>query len=376
MGQIEKIKNSVRNIPEFSERNYGLVGYIFAALITIVGLFLIYKVITTDILVFKANWNMFDSVLMWPLYIIGLLVMFANWNLFSFSYDTYDKITYSDGRTEVRRNWDLIEWLMGHVLIPLICRFFLVPIIIAAIIYYPLMCIVHLVGAIFPYIIAFLVLVIIFVSWKFTSWFHFRYHSLLLVIVGIVITISFSWGAYELGNGIIGDPGPETVTTVFIGDGDDNDGDDNDDDGDGTGEKGDEDSDDGDGNGDEPNSSDSKANETSQFSGEPCVGLYSSLLNGETMYEGDMEGLPIELIIKKDGSTNSLSGIFKNVRQNSFMQLSGESLPSMDCDIYFYGEAGDEKWSFYFTGNANEITGTAKCDDAEFDITLKKKNRD
>lgn len=396
MGQIENIKNSIRNIPEFSEKNYRLVGYVFAALITVAGLFLIYKVITTDFLVFKANWNMFNSVLMWPLYIIGLLVMFANWNLFSFSYDTYDRITYSDGRTEVKRNWDLIEWLMGHVLIPLICRFFLVPIIIAAIIYYPLMCIVHLIGAIFSYIVALLVVVIIFVSWKFTSWFQFRYHSLLLIIVGLVVTISFSWGGYELGDGYIGDPGPDTVTTEVNGNGtgddggeepgdggdnnDDNGGDTNDD-GDGNGDDPEEPGDDGDGNdddggnGDEPKGSDSKAEETGQFGGGPCVGLYSSLLNGETAYEGDMEGLPIELIIKKDGPTGSLKGIFKNVRQGSIMQLSGKSLPSMDCDINFYGEASDEKWSFYLTGDADEITGTAKCDDAEFDITLKKKKR-
>ena len=32
MGQIENIKNRVRSIPEFSEKNYSIVGYVFAAL--------------------------------------------------------------------------------------------------------------------------------------------------------------------------------------------------------------------------------------------------------------------------------------------------------------------------------------------------------
>ena len=61
MGLIKKIKDCVRSIPEFSEKNYNIVGYVFAALITISGLFLIYEVVTTDALVFKANWNMFKS---------------------------------------------------------------------------------------------------------------------------------------------------------------------------------------------------------------------------------------------------------------------------------------------------------------------------
>ena len=158
-----------KNIPEFSQRNYSIAGYIIAIAITCAAIYFIYQLLFNSDISFSANWNMFDSIFMWPLYIIGLVVMFANWNLFSFSYDTYDKITYGDGRVEVRRNWDIIEWLTGHVLIPILARFFLVPIIVAAIIYYPLMCIVHLVGAIFPYILTLIVIGITIVSWRFTA---------------------------------------------------------------------------------------------------------------------------------------------------------------------------------------------------------------
>ena len=63
MGQIENIKNRVKNLPEFSDQNYTIVGYVFAALITLAGGYLIYEVLTTDALTFKANWNMFKSPL-------------------------------------------------------------------------------------------------------------------------------------------------------------------------------------------------------------------------------------------------------------------------------------------------------------------------
>lgn len=83
MRQIENSKNRVRSIPEFSEKNYNIVGYVFAALITIAGLFLIYEVITTDALVFKANWNMFKSPLGNLCWFIGFFWAIAWWGKFT-----------------------------------------------------------------------------------------------------------------------------------------------------------------------------------------------------------------------------------------------------------------------------------------------------
>ncbi|MBE6259700.1 MAG: hypothetical protein E7107_02580 [Prevotella sp.] len=326
----------MKELPEFSQQNYKIAGYVVSTVVTCSGVYFLYQILFNSDISFSANWNMFDSILMWPLYIIGLLVMFMNWNLFSFSYDTYDKITYNDGHTIVKRNWDFIEWILGHVIAPIFGRFFLVPIIVAALIYYPLMCIVHLVGAIFPYILALIVVGIIFVSWKFTSWFQFRYHSWLLVLVGIVLTISFSWSGYVLGNpnnGGCNFPHPSSDTIKVEG-GDD---------------------------------------ESNQFAKGPCIGLYSSLPNDTTKYKGDLEGFPIEFTIIKDGKTRSLKGTYKNVKNGTIMQLSGESLPSMDCDINFFGKDGNAKWTFYLTGDVDEITGTAKSGDTELELTLQRK---
>ena len=363
----------MKELPEFSQKNYNIAGYVVSSVVTFSGIYFIYQILFKSDITFSANWNMFDSILMWPLYIIGLLVMFANWNLFSFSYDAYDKITYSDGHTEVKRNWDIIEWLLGHVIIPIFGRFFLVPIMVAALIYYPLMCIVHLLGAIFPYIVVLLVVGIIFVSWKFTSWFQFRYHSWLLVIVGIVMTISFSWGGHALGSGSgCNFPPPGHDTSVVEGDdGDKSDGvDSNDGDDDG-----DDESDDGDPNeGNDKGGNDSDTDEEDdQFFGVGEEGLYGCLPEGKTEFVGDMEGYPIELSITKSSDMGNITAIYKNVKYGTTMNLTGESLPADGGDISFFGKDGNTDWTFNLSGDCENVTGTAQSEDTELEIRLHKK---
>jgi len=346
----------MKELPEFSKQNYDIAGYVVGTAVTCSGAYLIYQILFNSDITFSANWNMFDSILIWPLYIIGLIVMFANWSLFSFSYDTYDKITYSNGRTEVKRNWDIIEWMMGHVLAPILGRFVLVPLFVAAIIYYPLMCIVHLVGAIFPYILSLIVIAISVVAWKFTSWFEFRYHSWLLVLMGFVFTIAFSWGGYAISHTesggnmkLIVDPGPsEVITKVDVEEGQSEP--------------------------DEDEFGDSETGGSSEFDDTPCDGLYSSLPNDTTEYEGDMAGFPIAFTIIKKGETGDINGIYKNLKFGTIIELTGESLPAMNCDINFYGKADGQEWTFYLTGTVDEITGKAQSSDSkELKVTLRKK---
>ena len=42
MNLLENLKDRVKSIPEFSDRNYAIAGYIIAALVTIAGGFFIY----------------------------------------------------------------------------------------------------------------------------------------------------------------------------------------------------------------------------------------------------------------------------------------------------------------------------------------------
>ena len=358
-------RTRMKELPEFTKQNYNIAGYVVGAAVTCSGAYLIYQILFNSDITFSANWNMFDSILIWPLYIIGLLVMFANWNLFSFSYDTYDKITYSDGHTEVKRNWDIIEWLIGHVLVPIFGRFFIVPILIAAIIYYPLMCIVHLVGAIFPYIVSLLVVGICVVSWMFTRWFEFRYHSWALVMMGIVFTAVFSWSAYfisitESGGNIslIADPYPTGKDNITkLGDGP-------------TPPEGNDDEDEfGDDFGDDFGSGDD------QFTGPEKKCLYGTLPEDTTNYLGNMEGVPIAFSIIKKSDADSISAVYEDLKSGTKMNLEGEVDPVAGCDIKFDGKQGEDNWTFNLTGTADNITGIAnRNDEKEFKVTLRKKS--
>ena len=295
--------------------------------------------------------------------------MFANWNLFSFSFDSYEKTTYEDGRVEVKRNWDIMEWMLGHIIFPIFGRFFLVPILVAAIIYYPLMCIVHLVGSIFPYILSLLVLCIIIVSWKFTSWFHFRYHSIFIVFIGIVFTVVFVTGGF-----LIGDPGPSMVEQTIpnnprppSGNGQptptpeptpDDDGD----------------------QGEEPSEEDNTPDDfddpdtPSYYGGggsSPCDGLFGAFPYGTTEYEGDMAGFPIEFTITRDKETKDLTAVYKNIKYGTKMDLKGEPVSDTSCDVKFIGKDKDQEWTFILSGTVEEITGKAQSSDRkELKVTL------
>ncbi|MBR1880178.1 MAG: hypothetical protein IJ804_05470 [Prevotella sp.] len=175
-----------------------IIGYIINGLVTFSGGFFIYEVITNSDWTFAPEWNMFKSVLLIPLYIIGLIVVIANWNKFSFSQDYYIKTTYSDGTTKTEKSYDIMDFMIGHIILPLLGRFFLAPMIIAAFIYYPLMCVVWLVGSIFPYVLSVVVLGIVGVSWGANHIIQFKNSSVVLSLVGLMLIVGFSYGGYAI----------------------------------------------------------------------------------------------------------------------------------------------------------------------------------
>lgn len=368
MGQIENIKNRVRNLPEFSENNYSIVGYVFAALITLAGGYFIYEVLTTDTLTFKANWNMFKSPLGNLCWIIGLVWAIAWWGKF-FHWSaipimkTYDR----DGNLKkVEEDFDIINQMFAKILMPFLGHFVIEPLIYAAVIYYPLQCIIAVVGTVFPYILSLIVLGIIAGSWMFTRTFQFRYHSVVLVALGVLFTVAFAWGGYAIGKtepggtiqmlaGSEASPSSETVRGgIAAGE---------------TGTTEETES--------ETVASDlpdgEEAEEDNQFEGVGEEGLYGSLPDGTTEYVGDMSGYPIEFTITKSSDTGDATAIYKNVKYGTSMEMSGESLPAMGGDINFYGKDGNTDWVFSLTGDADNITGTAQSGDSELNITLHKK---
>ncbi|MBR1880754.1 MAG: hypothetical protein IJ804_08445 [Prevotella sp.] len=365
MVSISDLKKKAQSIPEFSEKNYNLAGYIVAALITASGLFLIYEVLSTDALTFKANWNMFKSPLGNLCFFIGFIWAMLWWGKFTHwsstpVVETRDR--FSGKLIKREENYDIMEQGFAKIIMPLLGHFVIEPIIYAAIIYYPIQCIIALVGAIFPYILTLIVLAIIAGAWLFTREVNIRYHSVLLVLCGIVFTLAFGLGGYAIMNSEPGSTIQMLADTEGLQSGYDETATDE-------AQPADE----------QPADNEVAAEdateeeEDDQFEGVGEEGLLGSLPNGTTTYTGDMQGFPIEFTITKSDNSGDVSATYKNVKYGTTMQLSGESLPAMGGDIDFYGKDGNADWVFHLSGDADNISGTAQSGDKEMNITLRKK---
>lgn len=372
MSKIDDFKTNVRNLPEFSEKNYSIAGYIVAALITITGLFFIYEVVTTDALVFKAQWNMFKSPLGSLCYFIGLIWALAWWGKFVHwtripvlvTKDSFGNVK------KVERDYDIIETLFYTVLLPLLGHFVIEPLMYGAVIYYPIQCIIAVVGAIFPYVLSLIVLGIIVGFWLFSRTFQFKYHSYALVIAGILFTVAFAWGGYAIGKSEPGSTIQMLVNNNHVTNNV-------------TPANADEFSDSGstgqnanDEFSDQPTVSDNNETEDEfddQFEGVGEEGLYGCLPEGTTEFVGDMEGYPIEFSINKSTDMGNITAIYKNVKYGTTMKLDGESLPADGGNISFFGKDGNADWTFNLSGDCENVTGTGQSGDTELNITLHKK---
>ena len=90
-----------------------------------------------------------------------------------------------------KEDMDVMEQGFAKILMPILGHFVLEPIIYGALIYYPIQCVIALVGAIFPYIMTLIVLAIIAGAWLFTREVKIRYRSALLVACGVLFTVAF-----------------------------------------------------------------------------------------------------------------------------------------------------------------------------------------
>lgn len=361
MGKVEDAKNRLRNIPELSQQNYQIAGYIFATFITITGLFLIYEVVTTDALVFKANWNMFKSPLGNLCWMIGFICAILFWGKMG-HWSSTPVIEVRDrfsGRVlERKEDMDVSEQAFSKILMPILGHFVIEPLIYGALIYYPIQCVIALVGAIFPYIMSLIVLAIIVGAWLFTREVTIRYRSVLLIACGVLFTVAFAWGGYAI---MKSGPGSTIQMLANTPTGNVSDAD-----------SGFESADDKQPANDASAAGNNNEEYDDQFEGAGEEGLLGSLPNGTTVYEGDMAGFPIEFTITKNDNSGDVSGTYKNVKYGTTMHLDGESLPAMGGNISFYGKDGDTQWVFNLSGNVDNITGTAQSGDKEMKIALHK----
>lgn len=207
-------KPKLPNIPEFSDKNYKIAGYVVASFITLTGAFFLYEVFADGDLTFKANWNMFKSPLGTICMFIGLLWAILWWGKFT-HWSSTPITEYRDSYGNVLKreeSTDLMDQSFAKIFMPILGHFIIEPIIYGAIIFYPIQCIIALVGSIFPYILALIVIAIIGMFWLFSRGVSVRYHSLALVVLGLLFTVAFAWGGVAIKNA-----GPE-ATIQMLGD--------------------------------------------------------------------------------------------------------------------------------------------------------------
>lgn len=212
MNVLSNLKKQIERLPEFSEANYSIAGYVLAAIITATGGFLIYEVLSTDALKFGAQWNMFKSPLGSLCCFIGFIWAMLWWG--KFMHWTLTPIQETRDRygnvVERKENFDVVEQMFCKFLMPFLGHFVIEPIMYGAIIYYPIQCVIAVVGAIFPYLLSLIVLGIMAGSWVFTRYIQIRYRSVLLVLCGVVFSVAFGWGGYA-----IMESGPNSTITMF-----------------------------------------------------------------------------------------------------------------------------------------------------------------
>lgn len=359
-------KISMPNLPEFSNKNYSIAGYIVASLITLSGGGFVYEVLFNSDLTFSANWNMFKSPLGNICMCIGFICAIVFWGKMG-HWSRTPVIEYRDSSGRflgAKEDMDIMEQSFAKILLPFLGHFVLEPIIYGALIYYPIQCIIALVGTIFPYILSLIVLAIMAGSWFFTKKLNFRYHSIVLVLLGVLFTVAFCWGGYALHNAkpgstisMLADTSQQTNSETITDDA----------------QQTPQDVQNSGNEIDEP-VSDSDEEIDDQFEGVGEEGLFGSLPVGITEYSGDMAGFPIEFAITKSEDMGNIKAVYKNVKYGTTMNLSGESLPAMGGDISFYGSDGGNDWTFNLSGDANNITGTAQSGDGkELKVNLHKK---
>ena len=202
-----------------------------------------------------------------------------------------------------------------------------------AIIYYPLQCIIALIGAIFPYILTLLILAIIGLCWLYAPKLQFQARSWALVLIGLIFTVAFAWGGYAIRNATPGSTIQMLVDTQQTT----------------QNESGNESTIDESINNnetvEEPVPAEDNAEEMDeQFEGVGEEGLLGSLPEGTTQFEGDMAGFPIEFTITKNDKTPSrievglsdkvfFKGVVESVGQNVFTASFGDWIESFELSI-------------------------------------------
>jgi hypothetical protein len=165
------------------------------------GLFFSYEMIFTSDWGFDVEWNMFKSPLIYPLWLIGLVIAVIRFGKTHWSYDEVIETEDSWGNKKLWVNNDLVSWMFSHIAWPIIGHLFIEPLMYAALIYYPLMCILYFVGAFLPYILTIIVAILCIGSFKADMIPDFPFKNIILTVASLLFTSGFTYGGWAIMDG-------------------------------------------------------------------------------------------------------------------------------------------------------------------------------
>lgn len=201
----------LNKIPEFSEKNFVLATRICAGVLGVVSLWFIWEMLTFPDFGFDVEWNMFNSILITPLYAIGLICAIVKWGAWGHWGRTPVINTYKNGSlVKTEEDNDITSFLLWQVLFPILGHFVIEPLAYAAVIYYPLMCVAAVLSALLPYMLTVILLALAICLGVFGArLLEVKCHSLLVVALTVLLSIGLIWwAAYLHGENVYNAPAP------------------------------------------------------------------------------------------------------------------------------------------------------------------------
>ena len=197
-----KIANGIDHVDQFGDKNKKVLIIVFTSLVTAAAGFLTYELFTYPDLSYKVQWNMFKSPVlnfMMPIAIIVSVVRGIMGKLdLSGPEHEYVEVTWSDGSKETYENNSMVDYIFRTILWPILSYLVIVPLFYCALVYYPIVGLLALIGMALPYVLSGLAFLFAILTGVFTLVVKRRGRGLLYWIFTILITGGILTGAIFL----------------------------------------------------------------------------------------------------------------------------------------------------------------------------------
>lgn len=183
-----------------------IVSYVINGLLIISGVFFIYQIIVNSGWTFAPEWNMFKSGILGSIcVVIGFFLAMIKWGKgghWSSTPVIEKRDSYTGRVIERKEDFDITEQVFAKIFLPLLGHFVIEPLMYGAFIYYPITCIIWLVGSIFPYILSFIIVVIIVALWLLCNSSDVNKNIIIYSVISFLLTVGFSYGGYYIYKGV------------------------------------------------------------------------------------------------------------------------------------------------------------------------------